>query len=227
MSLKIYEELEQGTDEWLEARRGIVTASVIGQLITPSTLKVAKNATSRSKIAELAAERITGRVEETPISWQMERGNEEEHRARELYEQHYGPVEQVGFMVRDVDGIPLGFSPDGLCGDDGFVEFKSRSPKIHVQHVISGKVPPENMAQVMTGLYVTGRSWCDYTSFSNGMAMWRTRVFPDSQWFTAIEEALHHAESAILQVISDYEESVVGAPVAEYIDPFEEVELQL
>ena len=227
MSLKIYEELEQGTDEWLEARRGIVTASVIGQLITPSTLKVAKNATSRSKIAELAAERITGRVEDTPISWQMERGNEEEDRARELYEQHYGPLEQVGFMVREVDGIPLGFSPDGLSGDDGVVEFKSRSPKIHVQHVISGKVPPENMAQVMTGLYVTRRSWCDYTSFSNGMAMWRTRVFPDSQWFTAIEEALHHAESAILQVISDYENSVVGAPVAEYIEPFEDMEIQV
>lgn len=227
MSLQVYKDLPQGSNEWLLARRGIVTASVIGQLITPSTLKVAKNATSRSKIAELAAERITGRVEDTPISWQMERGNEEEGRARELYEQHYGPLEQVGFMVRDVDGIPLGFSPDGLFSDDGFVEFKSRSPKIHVQHVISSQVPPENMAQVMTGLYVTGRRWCDYTSFSNGMAMWRTRVFPDSQWFTAIEEALHHAESAILQVISDYEESVVGAPVAEYIEPFEDMEIQI
>ena len=227
MSLKIYEELEQGTPEWHEARRGIVTASVIGQLITPSTLKVANNQTSRSRLYELAAERITGRVEETPTTWQMARGNEEEERARDLYEQHYGPVEQVGFMVREVDGIPLGFSPDGLCGDDGFVEFKSRSPKIHVQHVVSGQVPPENMAQVMTGLYVTGRSWCEYTSFSNGMAMWRTRVFPDSQWFTAIEEALHHAELAILKIIAEYEESVVGAPVAEYIEPFEEPELLL
>lgn len=227
MTLTVYENLEQGSSEWLEARRGIVTASVIGQLITPSTVKVANNATSRSKIAELAAERITGRVEETPTTWQMERGNEEEDRARDLYEQHYGPLDQVGFMVRDVDGIPLGFSPDGLSGDDGFVEFKSRSPKIHVQHVISGEVPAENMAQVMTGLYVTGRSWCDYTSFSNGMAMWRTRVFPDSRWFTAIKEALHHAELAILKIIAEYEESVVGAPVAEYIDPFEDMEIQV
>ena len=34
MSLHILDHLEQGSDEWLDARRGIVTASVIGQLIT-------------------------------------------------------------------------------------------------------------------------------------------------------------------------------------------------
>src|SRR5690625_4261345 len=131
MSLKIYEELEQGTDDWLEARRGIVTASVIGQLITPSTLKVAKNATSRSKIAELAAERITGRVEDTPISWQMERGNEDEDRERDLYEQQYGRLEQVDYMVGEGDSISIDCSPDGLSGDDGVVKFKTRSTKIH------------------------------------------------------------------------------------------------
>lgn len=34
MPIKIYKELEQGTDEWLDARAGLVTASTIGQLIT-------------------------------------------------------------------------------------------------------------------------------------------------------------------------------------------------
>ena len=34
MTLEIFNELEQGTDEWLAARRGIITASVVGQLIT-------------------------------------------------------------------------------------------------------------------------------------------------------------------------------------------------
>lgn len=227
MTLTVYEQLEQGSDEWLEARRGIVTASVIGQLITPSTVKPANNATSRSKLYELAAERITGRVEETPTTWQMERGNEEEERARDLYEQHYGPIEQVGFIVREVNGMKIGFSPDGLVSDDGVVEFKSRSPKIHVQHVISGQVPPENMAQVMTGLYVTSRDWCDYTSFSNGMAMWKIRVYPDKKWFAAIREAWFRAEERIQEIISHYEEGTLGLPVAEYIDPFEEVELQL
>lgn len=34
MSLEIFTELEQGSDEWLAARAGIVTASVVGQLVT-------------------------------------------------------------------------------------------------------------------------------------------------------------------------------------------------
>lgn len=34
MTLHIYDDLQQGTDEWLAARRGIVTASVVGKLIS-------------------------------------------------------------------------------------------------------------------------------------------------------------------------------------------------
>ncbi len=57
MSLKIFEDLVQGTPEWLAARRGIVSASVVGQLITPSTVKPAKNDRSR-------ANQLTGEVSE-------------------------------------------------------------------------------------------------------------------------------------------------------------------
>ena len=57
MSLKIFEDLMQGTPEWLAARRGIVTASVVGQLITPSTVKPAKNDRSR-------ANQLTGEASE-------------------------------------------------------------------------------------------------------------------------------------------------------------------
>ena len=57
MSLKIFEDLVQGTPEWLAARRGIVTASVVGQLITPSTVKPAKNDRSR-------ANQLTGEMSE-------------------------------------------------------------------------------------------------------------------------------------------------------------------
>ena len=227
MSLKVYENLEQGSDEWLQARCGMITASTIGTLITPSTLKVANNQTSRTKLYELAAERISGRVEETPTTWQMERGNEEEERARDLYAEHYAPVDQVGFIVCEVDGVRIGFSPDGLIRDDGIVEFKSRSPKIHLRHVIHNRVPPENLAQVMTGLYVTGREWCDYASFSNGNAFWTKRVYPDQAWFDAIHKALMTAEQQIQQIVDDYSAEVEGLPVAEYIDPFEEVELIL
>src|SRR5699024_8784841 len=41
VTLTIYDELEQGSTEWLEARAGILTASTIGQLITAKTIKPA------------------------------------------------------------------------------------------------------------------------------------------------------------------------------------------
>ena len=61
MTLHIYKDMEQGTDEWLEARAGILTASTIGTLITAKTVKPASNDYSRSLTLTLAAERITGR----------------------------------------------------------------------------------------------------------------------------------------------------------------------
>ena len=60
MALTIFESLEQGTPEWLEARRGIVTASTVGKLLT-STGKVASNETARTLTETLALERLTGR----------------------------------------------------------------------------------------------------------------------------------------------------------------------
>ena len=57
MSLKIFEDLVQGCQPLRRARRGIVTASVVGQLITPSTVKPAKNDRSR-------ANQLTGEVSE-------------------------------------------------------------------------------------------------------------------------------------------------------------------
>jgi hypothetical protein len=73
MTITEYTELEQGSDEWLQARCGLVTASVVGKLVTP-TLKTALNDTSRALTITLAAERITGHVDPTYVSANMERG---------------------------------------------------------------------------------------------------------------------------------------------------------
>jgi hypothetical protein len=74
-------DLIQGTDEWLDQRRGMVTASVVGQLVTASTLKVAKNDYSRALTAQLVAERITGWTDPQFVSDDMLRGHEDEPRA--------------------------------------------------------------------------------------------------------------------------------------------------
>lgn len=225
MTLTIYnaEDIPQGSDAWLEARRGIVTASTVGKLLT-STGKVANNDTSRALIETLAIERITGRVEYVHPSRAMQMGTLLEPTARELYEQHHAPVDEVGFIRTELaDGTRLGYSPDGLVGDDGLLEIKSRTPRIQSHTIRTGKVPAANMAQLQCGLLVTGREWIDYCSYSPGMHLFVKRVFPDLAWMGAIRDAVAQAEEHIGDLIHDYQAEVAlhNMPATEYWDPFD------
>lgn len=217
MSLHIID-VEQGSEEWHAARRGLVTASVVGQLVTPATIKPAANDRSRALLTLLASERITGWTEEHYTSREMERGHMDEPLARDLYSATYSPATESGFMVRDDWGYPIGASPDGLVGDDGGIEIKSRAPKAHLRTILADAVPAENVAQVQACLLVTGRSWWDYVSYCGGMPMWTKRVEPDERWFQAIAAAVESAENVIREHIATYEERVAGLPATERID---------
>jgi hypothetical protein len=214
VTLTTFNELEQGSSEWLAARCGIITASQMGKLITP-TLKVAANDTQRSLTLTLAAERITGDVEYVHPSFDMQRGTEEEPIARDVYAEHYAPVDEVGFILRTEETYRLGYSPDGLVGTDGLIEIKSRKPHVHIKAILADKVPAENMAQLMVGLFVTGRSWIDYCSFSAGLPFWVKRVFPDPAWFAAIIAASEAFETNVAEIIADYTKETHGLPMTE------------
>jgi hypothetical protein len=223
VSLREYPELIQGTDEWHEQRRGMVTASVVGQLMTPATLKPAANVESRSLVAQLVAERITGWVDPTYVGDDMMRGWTDEPHALETYAKHYAPIVTTGLMVRDDWGFEIGYSPDGLVGEEGLVEFKSRRPKKHVQTILAGKVPGENMAQVQCGLLVSGRKWCDYLSFCGGMPLYRIRVEADERWQAAIVAAVAAFEEAAAEMTTQYLQAVAGLPMTERIVEMEMV----
>lgn len=215
MTLTVYETLEQGTEEWLEARRGLVTASTMNRLVT-STLKTADNDTSRALLNTLACERITGHVEPHFETFDMARGHNEEPWAREEYAAHKNvEVTQIGFMTRDLNGATLGYSPDGLVGDDGLIEIKCPQPKEHLRTILAGKPPAQYQAQLQVGLFVSGRAWIDYVSFVQGMRLWKWRVYPDLAWFNAIGATALAAEFRITEIIAAYEQATEGYPLAE------------
>ena len=217
MTLHIFDDLEQGSAEWHDARRGIVTASVVGKLITP-TLKVAENDTSRGLTNQLAAERITGWTDETPMNSDMWRGVESEPIARDLYSRHHAPATEVGFMRRDEDGWTLGYSPDGLVGDDGLIEIKAPRAKTHLRTILTDEVPAHYMAQCQAGLLVSGREWIDFVSFVGGMPLFVKRVMPHYLWFEAITAACVAFEANVAQIVADYEDRVADMPQTERID---------
>ena len=271
MTLHTYPELEQGSEEWLQARCGILTASVIGNLVssrqpaaletdcpecgaTPNgpclgkrtpdpikTLHPARAAAARELdrvitadttsetalglIMTLAAERITGFVEPNLQSRAMERGQLDEPYARDAYSQHHAKVTELGFMVREFDGLRIGYSPDGLVGENGLIEIKSRTQKIQLRTVLADEVPGENMAQLQTGLLVSDRDWIDYASYCGGMKLWTKRVYPEPAWHAAICDAARRAETIISNMVSDYLEATEGMPDTERIDHFAELEI--
>lgn len=77
MAIVYHNDLIQGSEEWHQARCGLITASEVKLLLTP-TLKQANNDKSRAHIWELAAQRISGYVEPAYVSDDMLRGTEDE-----------------------------------------------------------------------------------------------------------------------------------------------------
>jgi hypothetical protein len=214
MTLTVHD-VEQGSQEWLDLRCGLLTASAIGQLITPKTVQVAANDTARALIMHLSAERITGYTEPTYASADMERGKFDEPYARDVYSEHYAEAVEVGFMTNEINGHTLGYSPDGVVSDNGLIEIKSRRQKQQLATILADAVPLENMAQCQTGLLVTGRKWLDYVSYCAGMPLYVKRIYPDQRWFDAITAALESFEVQAADMIAAYTTKTNGAPKTE------------
>ena len=187
-----YHNVEQGTDEWAELRCGLLTASEMKLIVTP-TLKVANNDKQKLHLYELLAQRINNYTEPQYYNDAMLRGHEDEIYAKEAY---IAPVEECGFITNDKWGFTLGFSPDGLVGEDGLIEIKSRIQKHQTKTILEDVVPSEYMLQIQTGLLVSDRKWVDFVSYCAGMPMFIKRVYPDFEIQTAITEAaiLFHAK---------------------------------
>ncbi len=206
----------QGTDEWLQARCGLLTASEMGLILTP-TLKIASNEKERAHLYELLAQRVTGYVEPRYINDDMLRGHEDEIEARRLYGQHVAKVTEAGFVTNDRWGFTIGYSPDGLVGDDGLIECKSRRQNFQVQtwieNAATGTIPQDFAMQCQTGLLVTERKWLDFISYSGGLPMCVIRVHPDEQVQTAILEAAHAFETRLAEKLAVYRATTAAAAI--------------
>ena len=128
---KYYFDIEQGSDEWLQARLGIVTASEVNNLITPKG-KTCTGAKVQAYACLKASERITNHIEEHFESWDMQRGHIQEEIARGIYNDSYEAVQECGFITNEIAGVKIGASPDGLIGENSGLEIKSRVAKFQV-----------------------------------------------------------------------------------------------
>lgn len=179
---------EQNSPEWLEARRGIVTASEFDTVQAQGRTKGSESVTRRKYLLTLVGEILTG---ELAPGWEgnkhTERGHLLEPEARELYAMVQGvEPQQVGFMRCG----RVGASPDSLVGEDGLLEIKTKLPHLQLDVLDRDRLPPEHVAQVQGQLWVSGRAWCDFVSYWPGLPIFIKRVHRDEEYIAALAESV-------------------------------------
>ncbi len=162
---------EQNSPEWLKARLGIPTASNFSAVLAKGEGK-----TRRTYMLKLLGEVLTGECEEGYSNGHMERGHEQEPDSRNLYMfQRDVEVKQVGFIRNGSKGC----SPDGLIGNNGMMETKSKMSHLHLEVLLANRLPPEHKAQCQGALWVAEREWIDFCSYRPKLPLFVTRVFRD------------------------------------------------
>jgi len=177
-------DMPQGSDEWFAERIGSIGGSSIASVVAKGEGKMRKNLMYR-----LAGEILSGAKYESFKNEHMERGTEQEPEARDLYEFITGnEVTQVG-LVKITDHKHE--SPDGLVSKDGKIEIKCTIPSVHVETIISDKVPSGYIKQINWGMFICERQWCDFISYSpliTSKPIWIKRVERDEKLINDLNE---------------------------------------
>ncbi len=189
----------QKTEEWFLARCGKATASEFSSILAKGEGK-----TRLSYLRKVVTERLTGKQNESYSNSHMDRGTEQEPLARMAYEEITGNiVEEVGF-IQHAD-LLAGCSPDGLIGKDGGAEIKCVIPTVQLETILKGEYPTTHKAQIQGSLWITGRQWWDFCSFSPDMpAHLRTYIFRVKR----DEEYIKNLETEVISFLLDVEKLI-------------------
>lgn len=202
----------QGSPEWHEARRGVITASRF------KVCREKRGALSKAALLyamDTARERCGGKPAETYQNAAMRFGTEQEPVARRAYEEKTGSLVYGSGFICTFDG-DFGCSVDGLVDDDGMVEIKTIvSSDVLFTAVIDGDVSAY-LDQIFGCLWLTGRKWCD-------LILWAPDL-PESARMTVIrikrdEDIIESLEADLLafnSLVNEYK-SKLSRRVAEAV----------
>lgn len=202
--MDIIRDIEQGSQEWLNLRLGIVTCSELDSLLVNGKGQAGFGAGAFSYMDQLIGERITGEAAD-PFQGNRhtERGHELEGKARELYVARTGAeLDQVAIILNH----GIGYSPDALVGGDGLDEIKTKLPKFQVSVILAGEVPKEHIAQCQGGLWVSEREWIDFISYWPGMPLFIKRMYRDEAMIRKIAERV----KTFYELLDERMERVMG-----------------
>ena len=159
--MQIIRDIPQGSEEWIQLKLGVATASNFNKIITAGGKE---SATLEKYALQLATEATLFSAEPNFKNEIMARGNELEAEARQVYqEETFNIVEEITMFKSDCGNF--GYSPDGLVANDGLIEIKCPLATTHFQYILEDKVPSDYWQQLQGGLWVSGRNWIDFVSY--------------------------------------------------------------
>lgn len=202
--MQIITDIAQGTPEWLALRLGIVTASELDCLLVNGKGESGFGVAAFTYMDQLIGERITEEAAEIPFQTKATvRGHEQELVANNLYEvREEVSTTQVGIILNH----GIGYSPDGLVGDNGLIEIKTKLPKFQVGVILADEVPKEHVPQCQGGLWVSEREWIDFISYWPGMPLFVKRMYRDEVMIRKIAERV----KTFYEILDDRMNKVLG-----------------
>lgn len=159
--------------------------------------------------ADLALERISGvPYGEPPKSWILERGHQMEELARIRYESmRHVMVLESGIAL--TDDRRFGYSTDGYVDDDGCVEIKCPIDSTKILDMWRTGDVSEYRHQIMTGLWISGRKWCDLIMYVPalervGNDMYIQRIYRDDNFIDQMVEGLLKFDQRVEEYVSTF-----------------------
>lgn len=135
-------------------------------------------------------------LDDTFVTYAMNRGRELEPRARQQYELRTDALVEEASLVL-TDDSRFGYSTDGLVGDEGLIEIKCPLSASKIGNVWASPSTAhlEYIDQIDGGLWITGRKWCDLVIYCPWLApvgkdLFVTRIFRNEQRIEALEADL-------------------------------------
>lgn len=154
----------QGSPEWYAIRCGKVTASRVADIVRRT--KTGYSTSRANYMAELIAERLTGKPTEGFKNAAMQWGTDNEPNARAAYElMRDCDVQQVGFVIHPSIAM-AGASPDGMVGADRLAEFKCPLTATHLDTLLGASILQDYTIQIQWQMACCPeRKVCDWVSF--------------------------------------------------------------
>jgi hypothetical protein len=182
----IVHNVKQGSEEWERLRKGKLTVSEFGRIVTPAKLQLASGAKTYAiqKVAEML-----GVESPSPApTFYMERGTELEPYALSEFESTVAPVNRVGFI--EFDGAAIGGSPDGLVGDDAVLEIKCPKAETLIEWHCDGVLPSDYRMQCQGMLWLTGRKLCHFWGWHPEIEPFHVTVVPEPEVLEALDKCI-------------------------------------